>query len=110
MNKECFDVEICIDEATGEEYDQLTIKVGDSMNEVKTYYLSQEEIAKYDHIKPQNKEFYIKPRFGEREPLINKERYLEYKEQGYTDKEIIKDLHTSYSSLSKWKQKWGLKK
>lgn len=79
--------------------------------DIKVSYLSPEEIAeKYGHVQPRKKELFIKPRYVEREPLINKERYLEFKEQGYTDKEIIKELHTSYSSFSKWKRKWGLLK
>jgi DNA invertase Pin-like site-specific DNA recombinase len=79
------------------------------MNEIKTYFLTPEEIAqRYGAVQPQKKEMYIKPRYVEREPRINVDRYREFKESGYTDRKIQEELHISYSTLRKWKQRWGI--
>lgn len=68
-------------------------------NEVKVYKLSPEELNKYRSKKE------VKP-VSERE--LTKEKYLELKEQGISDRVIAQQYGIHQSKLSLMKKDWGL--
>lgn len=39
---------------------------------------------------------------------LNKDRYLELKEEGKTDREVCKEIHLNSTTLSDLKREWGL--
>lgn len=41
-----------------------------------------------------------------KEPKINRDRYMEMKEQGMTDREICKEIHVNSNTLCDWKRQW----